>query len=361
MHREGSGCYGHNGADDVALDAALLARALPGIPVKLQWTRGDEFGCEPLGSPMVMKLKASLDAAGKVVDWNHELWSDTHSTRPYDPDGCNLLAAWQLQNPLPAGPSRNIPQPSGGSDRNAIPLYVFPQQKITNHLLLDQPIRTSALRTLGAYANVFALESFMDELANAAGADPIEFRLRHLSDARARAVIERAAAMARWPGGRGTTGDVLKGRGIGFAKYKNLAVYCAVIVDVAVDTRSGEIRVERAWSAADAGLVVNPDGLRNQIEGGIIQSTSWTLHEAMANDASGKLTRNWNDYPILRFAQVPLLQVELINRPEERPLGVGEGAQGPTMAAIANAFANATGQRLRDLPLTPERVKQALA
>ena len=361
MHREGSGCYGHNGADDVALDAALLARALPGVPVKLQWTRGDEFGCEPLGSPMVMKLKASLDGAGKVIDWNHELWSYTHSTRPYDPDGCNLLAAWQLQNPLPAGPSRNIPQPSGGSDRNAIPLYVFPSQKITNHLLLDQPIRTSALRTLGAYANVFALESFMDELANAAGADPIEFRLKHLSDARARAVIERAAAMAQWPGGRGTTGDVLKGRGIGFAKYKNLAVYCAVIVDVAVDARSGEIRVERAWSAADAGLVVNPDGLRNQIEGGIIQSTSWTLHEAMANDASGKLTRNWNDYPILRFPQVPLLQVELINRPEERPLGVGEGAQGPTVAAIANAFANATGQRLRDLPLTPERVKQALA
>ena len=365
MHREGSGCYGHNGADDVALDAALLARALPGVPVQLQWMRGDEFGWEPLGSPMVMKLKASLDAAGKVVDWNHELWSYTHSTRPYDPDGCNLLASWQLQNPLPAGPSRNIPQPAGGSDRNAIPLYVFPQQKITNHLLLDQPIRTSALRTLGAYANVFALESFMDELAGAAGVDPLEFRLRHLTDTRARAVIERAATIAQWRGSAAPaakpTGDVLKGRGMGFAKYKNLAVYCAVIVDVAVDTRSGLIRVERAWSAADAGLVINPDGLRNQIEGGIIQSTSWTLHEAMANDASGKLTRNWNDYPILRFPQIPLLQVELINRPEERPLGVGEGAQGPTVAAIANAFANATGQRLRDLPLTPERVKQALA
>ena len=365
MHREGSGCYGHNGADDVALDAALLARALPGVPVKLQWMRGDEFGWEPLGSPMVMKLKASLDAAGKVIDWNHELWSYTHSTRPYDPDGCNLLAAWQLQNPLPAGPSRNIAQPAGGSDRNAIPLYVFSTQKITNHLLLDQPIRTSALRTLGAYANVFALESFMDELAAAAGVDPLEFRLRHLTDPRARAVIERAAAMAQWRGGAAPVskpaGDVLKGRGIGFAKYKNLAVYCAVIVDVAVDAGSGAIRVERAWSAADAGLVINPDGLRNQIEGGIVQSTSWTLHEAMANDASVKTTRNWNDYPILRFPQVPVVQVELINRPEERPLGVGEGAQGPTVAAIANAFANATGQRLRDLPLTPERVKQALA
>ena len=365
MHREGSGCYGHNGADDVALDAALLARALPGVPVKLQWTRVDEFGSEPLGSPMVVKMKASLDAAGKVLDWNHELWSYAHNTRPNDPDGCNLLAAWQMRDPLPAGPSRNIPQPAGGSDRNAIPLYVFPSQKVTNHLLLDQPIRTSALRTLGAYGNVFALESFMDELASAAGVDPVEFRLTHLTDPRARAVIERTAAMAGWRGGAApapqAAGDLRKGRGIGFAKYKNLAVYCAVIVDVAVDTRSGEVRVERAWSVADAGLVINPDGLRNQIEGGIVQSTSWTLHEAMANDAGARLTRNWNDYTILRFPQVPQVQVELINRPEERPLGVGEGSQGPTVAAIANAVANATGRRLRDLPLSPDRVRQALA
>jgi nicotinate dehydrogenase subunit B len=154
---------------------------------------------------------------------------------------------------------------------------------------------------------------------------------------------------------------VLKGRGLGFTKYKNLAVYCAVIVDVAVDTRSGTVRVERAWSVVDAGLVINPDGLRNQIEGGIIQSTSWTLHEAMQNDSTHKLTHNWTDYTILRFPEVPQLQVEMINRPEEPPLGVGEGSQGPTVAAIANAFANATGRRLRDLPLTPERVKQALA
>mgnify|MGYP003385742680 CR=1 FL=1 len=366
-HREGSGCYGHNGADDVAFDAARLARALPGVPVKLQWMREDEFAWEPLGSPMVMQLKASLDAGGKVTDWSHELWSHAHSTRPYDPDGVNLLGAWYLQEPLTPGPSRNIPQPSGGSDRNAVPLYAFPQQKITNHLLLDMPIRTSALRTLGAYANVFALESFMDELAQAAGADPVEFRLRHLGDPRARAVIERSASMAAWQSApasgqaRAASGGVLKGRGVGFSKYKNLAVYCAVIVDIAVDTRSGAIRVERAWSAVDAGLVINPDGLRNQIEGGIVQSTSWTLHEAMKYDTHRVLTRNWADYPILRFPEVPALQVELINRPDERPLGVGEGSQGPTVAAIANAFAHASGRRLRDLPFTPERVKQALA
>jgi nicotinate dehydrogenase subunit B len=368
-HREGSGCYGHNGADDVALDAALLARALPGVPVRLQWMREDEFAWEPLGSPMVSDLKASLDASGKIVDWNHELWSYTHSTRPYDPDGVNLLAAWHIKEPHPPGPARNIPQPSGGSDRNAVPLYVFPNQKVTNHLLKDTPIRTSALRTLGAYANVFAAESFMDELAAAAGADAVEFRLRHLSDPRARAVIERTAKMAdliQRPPGTGApqvaaTGGVLKGRGMGFAKYKNLAVYCAVIVDVAVDTRSGVVRVDRAWSAVDAGLVINPDGFKNQIEGGIVQSSSWTLLESMKNDASRKLTQNWGDYPILRFPDVPDVLVELINRPDERPLGVGEGSQGPTAAAIANAFANATGRRLRDLPFTPERVRASLA
>ena len=366
IHREGSGCYGHNGADDVAMDAALLARALPGVPVKLQWMREDEFAWEPLGSPMVMKLKASLDAAGKVQDWSHELWSYTHNTRPLDPDGTNLLASWQIQNPLPIAPARNIPQPAGGSDRNAVPLYVFPQQKITNHLLLDMPIRTSALRTLGAYANVFAAESFMDELAVAAGTDPVEFRLKHLSDPRARAVIERTASMAKWqrtamPATPAKpVNGLLRGRGLAFSKYKNLAAYCAVIVDVVVDTRSGAVQVERAWSAVDAGLVINPDGLRNQIEGGIVQTTSWTIYEAMLHDNNNRLTKNWGDYPILRFPQVPVLHVELINRPDERPLGVGEGSQGPAVGAIANAFANATGIRLRDLPFTPERVKQAL-
>jgi nicotinate dehydrogenase subunit B len=369
-HREGSGCYGHNGADDVALDAALLARALPGTPVRLQWMREDEFGCEPLGSAMTMRLSASLDPQGKVVDWQHELWSYTHSTRPNDPDGSNLLASWSLQEPLKPGPSRNIAQPSGGSDRNSVPLYQFPQQKVTNHLLVDLPIRTSALRTLGAYANVFAAESFMDELAGAAGMDPVEFRLAHLADPRGRAVIERAAAMSGWkktvavdtrtrrpvPG----TG-VLKGRGIAFAKYKNLAVYCCVVADVAVDPNTGNVKVERAWAAADAGLVINPDGLRNQIEGGMVQSTSWTLHESAPHDTGRLLAKNWPDYRILRFPEVPLVQVELIDRPDEKPLGVGEGAQGPTVAAIANAVANATGRRARDLPLNAERIKALLA
>lgn len=366
-HREGSGCYGHNGADDVALDAALLARATGGAPVKLQWMREDEFGREPLGSAMLVKMKASTDAAGRIVEWQHEVWSHTHSTRPYDPDGCNLLAAWTLAKPLKPGPARNIAQPSGGSDRNAVPLYTFARQRVVNHLLVDTPIRTSALRTLGAYANVFALESFIDEVSTAQGADPIEFRLRHLQDERGRAVIERTAALARWQptAARDPKAAVekglLNGRGMGFAKYKNLAAYCAVIVDLSIDTRSGEIRVERALSTVDAGLVINPDGLRNQIEGGLIQSASWTLMEQVAHDRTRTLVRNWGDYPILRFPQVPTVSVQIIDRPQERPLGVGEAAHGPMVAAIANAFAQATGRRIRDLPFTPQRVLEALS
>jgi CO/xanthine dehydrogenase Mo-binding subunit len=358
MHREGSGCYGQNGADDVALDAALVARATKGRPVKLQWSREDEFGWEPYGSAMTMHLSAGLDASGNVVDWSHELWSHTHSTRPGDPDGCNLLASWHLETPLKPAPARAIPQPSGGGDRNAVPLYVFPQQKVTSHLLPEMPIRVSALRTLGAYANVFALESFIDELALAAGADPVEFRLRHLNDARAKAVIEAVAASSGWK--PGAKGDGRRGRGIGFAKYKNLAVWCAVVADVEVDPASGIVRVPRVWAAADAGTIVNPDGLANQIEGGCIQSTSWTLRESIAYDSTRILTRSWSDYPILRVPEVPAVEVKLIDRPEERPLGVGEGSTGPTVAAIANGFANATGKRLRDLPFAPDRVKAAL-
>lgn len=366
MHREGSGCYGHNGADDVALDAALLARALPGVPVKLQWMREDEFGWEPLGAPMVVKLKAALDSNGKIVEWDHELWSFTHNARPNDPDGCNLLAAWHLQAPLAAGPARNIPQPSGGGDRNAIPLYTFARQRVANHLLLDTPVRTSALRTLGAYGNVFALESFVDELARAARADPVEFRLRHLDDPRGRAVIERVAKMCQWqratlPGTPKSAAGRLHGRGLGFAQYKNHAAYCAMVVDLTVDATSGKIQLVRVWSAVDAGLVINPDGVRNQIEGGIIQSASWTIREAINHDTGRMLTRGWQDYPILRFPDIPSIQVELIDRPDQPSMGVGEGALGPTAAAIANAFADATGRRLRDLPLTPERVQKAMA
>jgi CO/xanthine dehydrogenase Mo-binding subunit len=321
--------------------------------------REDEFAWEPYGSAMAMQLSAGLDGDGNVVDWKHELWSHAHSMRPGDPEGCNLLAAWHLETPLKAGPGRNIPQPSGGSDRNSVPLYVFPNQKVVNHLLPEMPIRVSALRTLGAYANVFALESFIDELALAANADPVAFRLKHLADPRAKAVIEGVAALAGWK--PGAKGDGTRGRGMGFAKYKNLACYCAVIADVEVDRASGAIRVPRMWAVADAGMIVNPDGFANQIEGGCIQSASWTLREGVTYDSTRILARSWNDYPILRMDEVPRVDVKLIDRPDERSLGVGEGAQGPAVAAIANAVASATAKRLRDLPFTKERVKAQLS
>ncbi len=359
IHTEGAGCYGHNGADDVALDAALVARATDGRPVKLQWMRDDEFKWEPYGSAMVMKLSGGLDAQGNVVNWTHDVWSHPHNNRPGPAEGVNLLASWYLEQPFKPPFPADVPQPTGGSDRNAIPLYDFPNQKIVKHYLPEMPLRTSALRSLGGYANVFALESFIDELALAAKADAVELRLRHMNDPRARAVIEAVAQRAGWrPNAKG---NGARGRGIAFAKYKNLACYVAVVADVTIDRKSGKVRVTRAVSAVDAGQIVNPDGVANQIEGGIIQSSSWTLMEAVRFDRTHVTTQSWADYPILRFEDVPQVEVVLLNRPEERFLGVGEGAQGPTAAAIANAIANATGKRLRGLPFTPERVRQALA
>ena len=358
VHTEGSGCYGHNGADDVALDAALLARAVPGRPVRLQWMRDDEFGWEPYGPAMVMHAKAALGGDGKIADWSYEVWSNSHSTRPQSTTGANVLASWYLAEPQAMGPPTSPPQPAGGGDRNAIPLYDFPNQRVIHHFVQDMPVRVSALRTLGAYANVFALESFMDELATAAGADPIAFRLAHLKDPRARAVIETVARISGWKDGEKGTGS--RGRGIGFAKYKNLACYMAVVAEAEVDRATGMVRVPRVWAAVDAGLIINPDGLANQTEGGIIQSVSWTLKEEVRFDKTGILSRDWASYPILTMPEVPKVEIELINRPNERPLGAGEGASGPAVAAVANAFANATGKRLRDLPLHPARVKAAI-
>jgi nicotinate dehydrogenase subunit B len=355
---EGAGCYGRNGQDDVALDAALLARAVPGRPVRVQWMRDDEFAWEPYGSAMVMKAQGAV-ADGKIVDWQYELWSGPHGIRPGAPDGSNLFASWSLAQSQKRPVARNIPLPAGGSDRNAIPAYDLPNQRIVNHFIPDMPIWVSSLRTLGGYANVFAVECFMDELAAAAGIDPIAFRLAHLSDPRARAVIEAVARKSGWK--QGETGDGARGRGIGFARYKNLASYVAVVAEVEVDRGSGIVRVPRVTAAVDAGLIINPDGLANQIEGGIVQSVSWTLKEEVRFDRSGIRSRDWASYPILTMPEAPSVEVELINRLNERPLGTGEASQGPAAAAVVNAFANATGKRIRDLPLDAARVKAALA
>jgi nicotinate dehydrogenase subunit B len=279
--------------------------------------------------------------------------------RPGDPDGINLLASWYLADPKQPGPARQAAQPSGAGDRNAIPTYDLPRHRVTHHLIIDNPIRTSALRTLGAYANVFAIESFMDELAAAAGADPVAFRLAHTKDPRARAVIEAVATAADWKAGEKPNGK--RGRGMAFARYKTTATYNAVVVDIEIDPDTGVVRVPRAWTSVDSGQIINPDGLINQIEGGIVQSASWTLHEQVRFDKTGILSRDWASYPILTMPEAPKIETVLLDRPNERPLGAGEASQGPAAAAIANAFAAATGKRIRELPLSPERVKAALA
>jgi CO/xanthine dehydrogenase Mo-binding subunit len=358
IHMEGSGCYGHNGADDAAADAALVAMALPGRPVRVQWMRDQEHAWEPFGAAMVARVRASLDNRGSIVDWNYEVWSNAHSTRPGGAG--NLMPAWHLERPFTQPPPEPIPQPTGGGDRNAIPLYKFANTRVVHRFIPEMPLRVSALRGLGAYMNVFSLESFMDELALAAGADPIEFRLRHLQDARARAVIQLAAEKFGWdPTFKPQKG---RGRGFAFAKYKNLAAYTAVAIELEVERETGRIGLRRCVAADDSGEIVNPDGVRNQIEGGIVQSASWTLREAVVFDETGIRSRDWSTYPILRFADLPdTVEVHVIDQPGQPFLGTGESAQGPTAAAIANAVAQATGVRIRELPLIPQRVKAALA
>jgi nicotinate dehydrogenase subunit B len=353
-HVEGAGAYGHNGADDVALDAALLARAVPGRPVKVMWSRRDELGWAPFGPAAVVRLSADLDAAGEVLSWRHEIWGNGHVGRPGRGDGTPLLAATHRADAAAPTPSLDPPQPSGGASRNAIPPYTFPAYRVVNHRLLAMPLRTSALRSLGAFLNVFASESFVDELAQLAGVDPVAYRLRHLDDPRAREVIEAAAERAGW--GHGPLADSV-GRGIGFARYKNAAAYCAVVAELEA---THEVRVRRLTIAVDAGLVINPDGLANQIEGGAIQATSWALKEQVRFDRRGILSDTWETYPILRFSEVPSVEVQLLDRPHEPSLGAGEAAQGPTAAAVTNALCDALGVRVRRLPLTAENILAAM-
>jgi CO/xanthine dehydrogenase Mo-binding subunit len=345
-HAEGAGCYGHNGADDAALDAALLARAAGGRPVKLQWMREDEFAWEPYGPAMVIDMEATLDAGGNIASWKHELWSNGHTHRPGRSPKPALIAPAHLAKPFERSHAIDPALPAGGSERNAIPLYEFPGLLVAKNYVRDTPRRASSLRALGAYGNVFAIESFMDELAAAAGADAIEFRLRHLKDPRGRAVLQKLI-----PNFNGFKRTEARGHGIAFARYKNIGAYCAVLAEV----EAGEaLRLTRLVVAADVGLAINPDGVANQLEGGAVQSASWTLKE------EGRLgVANWEDYPILKFSEVPPVEVLLVHN-DFPSLGAGEASQGPTAAAIANALHDALGVRVRDLPLTPERIVKAM-
>jgi CO/xanthine dehydrogenase Mo-binding subunit len=317
--------------------------------------REQEHGSEPLGPAMVSEARAGLDAAGNIIAWNYEVWSNTHTMRPGGAG--QLLAARSLGFVAPA--PRPIPQPEGGGDRNAIPLYALKQARVVHHFVPEMPLRVSALRALGAYMNIFAIESFMDELAQAAGIDPVAFRLQHLDDGRAHDVITLAARRFGWEAGQRAPAE--HGRGFAFARYKNLAAYCAVAVEVAVERDSGRVRLVRAVAAVDSGEAVSPDGIRNQIEGAILQSASWTLLEQVRFDARRIVSLDWGSYPILRFGAVPeRVEVYVVDQPGMPFLGTGEAGQGPTAAAIANAVADATGARIRELPLTAARVKAAL-
>jgi CO/xanthine dehydrogenase Mo-binding subunit len=347
-HADGAGCYGHNGADDVALDAALLARAANGRPVRLQWSREDEFAWEPYGAAMSVALEAELDSQGRIVSWQHQLWSNGHTSRPGRAKLPVLVAAAHIEPPMELAPAVNPALPYGGADRNAIPYYDFPAHQVLNHYVREAPVRTSALRSLGAHANVFAIESFMDELAAAAGQDPVSFRLAHLADARAKAVIEEAIRMSSWRSFRKQDG---RGHGVAFARYKNLGAYCAVVAEVEA---GHELRVTRLFAAVDVGEAVNPDGVANQIEGGCIQAASWTLREGVTAPAT-----SWEAYPILKFSEVPHVEVSIM-KSSEPWLGAGECPMGPTAGAIGNALHDALGVRVRDLPLTPERIVQAM-
>jgi CO/xanthine dehydrogenase Mo-binding subunit len=353
-HAHGAGCYGHNGADDVAVDAAVIAVQIPERCIRVQWRREEEFGFEPVGPAMHVTVHAALDGAGRPVDWTTEVWSPTHVQRPSS--GGNLLTHEALPTPPPDPRPTDPPEANGGGGtRNAFPLYDLAAKRVLHHLVLRAPVRTSALRGLGALPNVFAIECFMDELAERAGADPVEYRLSVLSDPRARRVIEELARRCNWSS-RGASGSG-RGLGLGWARYKNRAAYCGVAVEVEVDQ---EVRLRHVWCTADAGLVINPDGARNQLEGGIVQAASMVLKEQVRMEGDGITSLDWESYPILRFSEVPEIDTEIIHAPDLPTLGMGECSFGPTAAAIGNAVAHALGARIRDMPFTRERIEAAL-
>jgi nicotinate dehydrogenase subunit B len=362
VHVEGPGCYGQNGSDDVALDAALLARAVPGQPVLVQWSRQDEHAFEPYGPAMRVDLRASLDAEGKISAWSHDVYSYSHLGRPFFASNAGaLLAARTLAEPLPVPRPRPMLARQVGIHRNAEPLYDLPAPRIIKHLVGRPPLRTSSLRSLGAFGNIFAIESAMDELAHAAGTHPLAFRLAHLRDERARAVIEAGAVRADFRGPKPPGSEQCpRGRGMAYSRYENSKCHAAVFVELEVDLQSYEIRLLRAVIAADAGQVIDPDGLENQLEGGFIQAASWTLKEQVSFDTRRITSLDWATYPILTFEEVPPVETVLLDRPDRRALGAGEASTGPTPAAIANAVFDACGARLRVTPFTPARLRAAL-
>jgi nicotinate dehydrogenase subunit B len=366
LYLEGSGCYGRNGHEDAAADAALLSRAVGGRPVRIQWMRADEHGWDPKCPPTLVDLRAGLDDAGNVLAWESEFFVPKEGVAPVP-----LLAAMLAGLPPllagpeqgPAGVVRNPLDVNLYTTNSAIP-YGFPNVKTVSHLLGETPFRSSWLRSPGRMQNTFANECFMDELAASAGVDPLEFRLNHLSDGRGIELLRRLAAIAKWEqrpsSHKSANGDIVTGRGISYAKYDLLTTYVGAVAEVEVNRKTGEIGVQRFYVAHDCGQIINPDGLMNQIEGNVIQSVSRTLKEEILFDRSAVTSLHWATYPILTFAEVPEVVIELIDRPTEPPWGAGEPASTVVPSAIANAVFDAVGVRLRSVPFTPAKVRAGI-
>jgi len=355
VYLDGAGCYGMNGHDDASAEAAMLSKAV-GQPVRVQWSREEELGWDPKGPPQLLELRATLTPEGRIDAWETEMWL---------PRATANLQWIPLLSPLAAGLKQPEGQSTGLATQNGDPPYPSNAMKVHVHWLGAAPLRPSNIRAPGKVANTFAVESFVDELAAQAKLDPIQFRLRDLSDPRGREVIERVAKMMQWsprpsPAARSQR-RLSSGRGMAYVHYKHNETYVAMGMDIEVDRGSGEIRVKRVACAHDCGLMINPDTVRAQVEGNILQTLSRTLYEETRFDRSRVTSVDWSTYPLLRFPEVPRLDIELVQRLDQPPLGAGEAASSPVAAALANAVFDATGVRARAVPFTRERMRALFA
>ena len=353
-HSPGAGCYGHNGADDVVFDAAFIAHSL-NITVRVVWSRADELTHSPMGSASLVELSAKISNLGEISNWNAQVWSNTHLSRPGWGDGVQLMGYWSAFGDALKPTPKDVPLPTGGGLRNIIPPYNMDALRVEHHFIAQSPVRVSALRSLGAHANVFAIESFMDELAEQIQMDPVKLRLKNLKSDRAKAVVQKVSEMSNW-NTRGDAGNSI-GLGLAYSQYKNHAGHCAIAILVEV---SHKVSVQKVWACVDAGAVVHKDGLLNQIEGGIIQSLSWTLKESVRWDTHAVTSADWESYPILGFDEIPEIHIELIENTGDMSLGAGEVAAGPTAAALSNALSHALGIRFRNMPFTIENITQTI-
>ena len=353
-HHPGAGCYGHNGADDVAYDAVWLARHVPEQPLRVEWSRAQEMSIAPLSPAMYVELTATINVNGRICAWNYEIWSQAHGTRPGRDKTPALLGSWQTNEPFAISQPVNASEVNGGgADRNSRPIYEIDNIEISLNDIKEMPVRVSALRSLGGHVNVFAIESMMDELALLASIDPIEFRLNHLKNSRAKDVLKTIKKLSSWSN-KSKIKNEGEGRGIGFAQYKNTGAFCAVVAEVKL---TDHIEVKKLFICADVGSIISEEGVINQLEGGSIQAISFTLFEETQLSKNGVDSNDWSKYTIVGFNDIPLIQTELIYNEENPSVGAGECSIGPTAAAIANAVFDAIGIRFTKMPFNKDNLQ----